>query len=241
MRLADMTWEEAREYCLENKNLIIPVGTCEQHGGHLPLGNDVLVAEWLADALSRQTGALVAPTVSYGVNLPLDQTMTGTAGVTPELLRGALAAMIQWWRGQGFQCFFLLTFHGDPFHLEALGGVAADAVLLEPFEIPYGDVLEKQSTMRHACEGETSIALYLYPEKVRMDCIREHDVPYPQFEPYLYHRREGQPQGYVGSLGFPSAATAEKGRLLVERMMEKALAEYRRHCIQPGMDDPAQR
>lgn len=159
MHLADLTWEEAREYCLENKNLIIPVGTCEQHGGHLPLGNDVLVAEWLAESLSHQTGALVAPTVSYGVNLPLDQTMTGNAGVTPELLRGTLVTLTHWWRGQGFERFFLLTFHGDPFHLEALRGIAEDVILLEPFEIPYDDVLERQSTMRHACEGETSIAL----------------------------------------------------------------------------------
>lgn len=66
---------------------------------------------------------------------------------------------------------------------------------------------------------------------MRKDRIREHDVPYPQFEPYLYHRIEGQPEGYVGSLGFPSAATAEKGKILVERMMEKTLGDYRQLCM----------
>lgn len=231
MRLAELTWAEARDYCQKNKNLIIPVGTCEQHGAHLPLDNDVLVAQWLADELSRRSGALVAPPLSYGVNLPLDAAMTGTAGVTPELLRDTAASVIQCWRRQGFERFFLLNYHGDPFHLEALSRVAADAILLEPFEIEYGDVLEKQDTVRHACEGETSVALYLYPEKVRLDALQEHDVPYPQFEPYLYHRKAGQPAGYVGCLGYPSAATAEKGRILVERMMEKTMAEYEQHCV----------
>lgn len=46
MLMVDMTWNEVEKYILEvNDNLIIPVGTCEQHGYHLPLGNDIFVAE----------------------------------------------------------------------------------------------------------------------------------------------------------------------------------------------------
>jgi creatinine amidohydrolase/Fe(II)-dependent formamide hydrolase-like protein len=61
-----------------------------------------------------------------------------------------------------------------------------------------------------------------------MDCVREHDIPYSIFEDYLFHRKTDEPEGYVGNLGFPSAASAEKGKILVERMMAKMMADYHR-------------
>lgn len=228
MKIADMTFAEVKEHLKTSGTLIVPVGTCEQHGYHLPLSNDILAAEYFADVLAEKIGGLVAPTINYGVNLPCDRLLTGTATLTAELLRGVVLSITSWWRSQGFRRFVLLTFHGDPFHLEALSGIADDIFLIEPCEIEYTDVLEKQSTMRHACEAETSVALYLYPQKVKMHCVKEHDIPYLSFEDYLFHRNEAQPDGYVGNLGFPSAATAQKGRLLVERMTEKMMADYLR-------------
>ena len=226
MKMADLTFAEVREYLESNNTLIIPIGTCEQHGYHLPLNNDILSAEYFADVLSQKTGCLIAPTINYGVNLPCDKRLSGTTTLTAELLRGIITSTTVWWRAQGFNHFILLTFHGDPFHLEALSDVGEDIFLIEPFEIEYADVLEKQSTIRHACEAETSIALYLYPQRVRMSSLREHDVPYTIFEDYLFHRIESEPDGYVGNLGFPSSASPDKGEILVERMTEKMLDDY---------------
>jgi len=226
MKMAEMTFAEVKAYLPSCSDLIIPIGTCEQHGYHLPLNNDILMAEFLADRLSEATGCLVAPTVNYGVNLPCDRLFSGTTSLTPALLHSIIESIIDWWRIQGFSRFFLLTFHGDPFHVEALSGIRKDVILLDPCDIEYGDVLQKQTSMRHACEAETSIALYLYPEKVRSGCIREHDIPYDAFESCLFHQKDTPPDGYVGNLGFPSAATAEKGRILLERMVDKLIAEY---------------
>jgi len=73
MLMVDMTWNEVEKHISEvNDNLIIPVGTCEQHGYHLPLGNDTFIVEYMASVLSERTNALVAPTINYGVNLPSD-------------------------------------------------------------------------------------------------------------------------------------------------------------------------
>lgn len=226
MKMAEMTFAEVTDYLKTKDTLIIPVGTCEQHGYHLPLNNDILGIEYFADVLSQKTGTLIAPTINYGVNLPCDRILAGTATLTAELLRGIVLSITDWWRSQGFKHFILLTFHGDPFHLEALSNLDKGIFLIEPYEIEYSDVLERQSTMRHACEAETSIALYLYPQKVKMPLVREHDVPYSVFKDYLFHRIESQPDSYVGNLGFPSAASAEKGRILVNRMIEKMLADY---------------
>ncbi len=226
MKMADMTFDEVKTHLQNNNVLIIPAGTCEQHGYHLPLNNDILVVEYFADILSKRTGCLIAPTVNYGVNLPCDRLLPGTTSLTGELLSGTILSITDWWRSQGFQNFVILTFHGDPFHLEALSNLGRDIFLLEPYEIEYSDVLENQTTMRHACEAETSIALYLYPERVKMSCIREQDVPYSVFEDYLFHRVQAAPNGYVGCLGFPSSATAEKGKLLTERMIDKMVTDY---------------
>lgn len=233
MFMADMTFNEVSEHLKTDSTLIVPVGTCEQHGYHLPLNNDILAVEFFAGILSQKTGHLIAPTVNYGVNLPCDMLMTGTATLTCGLLREIIVSLTGWWRAQGFSRFILLTFHGDPFHIEALSNIGTDVYLIEPYEIEYSDILEKQSTMRHACEAETSVALYLYPQKVRMNCVREHDIPYSIFEECLFHRNCTEPEGYVGNLGFPSAASAEKGKMLVERMIAKMMKDYHRLGMEP--------
>lgn len=226
MKLFDKTYEEVREYLNTNKNLIIPVGTCEQHGAHLPLNNDILCAEYFAEELSKSTGCLVAPTINYGVNLPCDRSFTGTTSVSKDTLKNMVTEIIEWWENQGFQKFFIITFHGDPFHIEALSGISEQVYLIEPYEIEYTNILDMQTTMRHACEAETSIALYLYPEKVRTMAIKESDIVFDDFREYLFHENPGKPDGYVGCLGYPKSATANKGKLLVERMIKWVINEY---------------
>lgn len=226
MFLSDMTYLEAKEYIKINNRLIIPVGTCEQHGPHLPLGSDTICAEYLASALSELSGCLVAPTINYGVNLPCDSTLTGTASLSPATLRALVSETTDWWRQQGFKSFLLVNVHGDPYHLRALSGVSDDIHLIEPCDIDYSDILEKQDTMRHSCEAETSVLLYLFPEAVRTGMIRESDIPFAEFRQYLYHENETPPERYLGCLGYPKSASAEKGRIIVERMKAKMTEDY---------------
>lgn len=63
-KLAQLTWPE-----IDHRNgIIIPVGTCEQHGRHLPLNTDILLAEYFAERLAEHTQLYIAPTINYGVN-----------------------------------------------------------------------------------------------------------------------------------------------------------------------------
>ena len=66
-RLKDMTPVSVGERLLERSTLIVPVGTTEQHGPHLPLGCDTIIVERLADDLSESFGILRTPAVEYGV------------------------------------------------------------------------------------------------------------------------------------------------------------------------------
>lgn len=226
MFLGDMTWDEIRNYIEHvNNNLVLSVGTCEQHGYHLPINNDILVSDYLAQILSERTGALLAPTINYGVNLPCDKYLAGTTSVTKDILRDTITSLADWWHFQGVKNIVIITYHGDPFHLEAMQSIEPSIMLCDASEVEYSDILEKQTTIRHACEAETSVALYLYPEKVRMDKIKEHDIVYEQFKEYLFHQKVEKPEGYVGCLGYPSVATAKKGKIIVERMLNRMFDE----------------
>jgi creatinine amidohydrolase len=112
LRLADMTWKDVETYLGTSRGLIVPVGTCEQHGLHLPLSTDTLIAEAFAVAVSGATGVAVAPTLVYGVNLPCDRFVPGTAGLTFDSLRECIGDLLEDWERQGFRQFFLLTAHG---------------------------------------------------------------------------------------------------------------------------------
>lgn len=228
MHLANKTYAEIKELLRTNKDLIIPIGTCEQHGPHLPLNIDILCAEYFANVLSGISGSMIAPTVNYGINLPCDRSFTGTASISETTLKNIILEITDWWRSQGFERFFLITFHGDPYHLSALKNLAEDIYLIEPYEIEFDNILSKQATMRHACEAETSIALYLFPDQVRVSAIMEYDIEFNDFRAYLFHENTNQPDGYIGCLGYPKSATAEKGKKLVNRMKDKTIAEYRR-------------
>jgi len=224
MRLDSLTFHECEKYLEDGPSgLIIPIGTCEQHGYHLPLHFDTFVAEYFAEYLSAETHMLIAPTVNYGVNLPCDMHMAGTASIPEGVLRGQLASIIDWWRAQGFSRFVIVTYHGDSHHLDAMRDLGRDTLLLDLGEVEYADILEKQTSIRHACEAETSVALCLCPGRVRLDEIREHDIPHEAFKAYLSHESKDKPEGYAGCLGWPSYASEEKGRVIVDRMKNRAL------------------
>jgi creatinine amidohydrolase len=224
MKLEDLTWKEVAEYLKSNQQLIVPIGTCEQHGPHLPLNTDTLVADKLAEYLSQETGMLVGPTLNYGVNLPCDRGYAGTCSTTKELLSGFLRSVLAWWKEQGFERFFMLSAHGDPQHIAALKTIDPIMVkVLELYDFNMTAMLEKQQGAKHACEAETSVMMHLYPEKVRRSEIKDFEMPFEKFKPYLLHEKTEAITGSPGNQGYPSYASAEKGEKLFALMKKNAL------------------
>ncbi|MFH1851320.1 MAG: creatininase family protein [Candidatus Neomarinimicrobiota bacterium] len=222
--LADLTWEEVSAYLSKQDSLIIPAGICEQHSKHLPLNTDTIIAEYIADYLSRKTGILIAPTVNYGVGLPCDKIYAGTTSIEYEDLNNTLTAIIDWWKFQGFKNFFIVTAHNDPFHMQALRNIGHPNVfVLDIYAVAYDGILEKQSSTKHAGEIETSVLLYLYPEKVRKTKIEDFETPFEEFKDYLYHLKMTPIPSSPGCQGYPSFATAEKGARIVGLIKENAL------------------
>jgi creatinine amidohydrolase len=224
MKLEEMTWKEVEEYLKSKRQLIIPAGTCEQHGLHLPLNTDTLVVDTVAGYLSKMTGILVAPTLNYGVNLPCDRGYAGTCSTTKKLLKNFLGSILEWWKDQGFERFYILSAHGDPHHIEALRSSDPGTVaVLELYDFDMEGILERQHGAKHACEAETSVIMHLYGKKVRSAEIRDFETPFEDFRSYLFHERIEAIAGSPGTQGYPSRAHADKGEVLFSRMKQRAL------------------
>lgn len=219
-----MTWDEVRGYLAHSKVLIIPIGTCEQHGMHLPLNADTLVSERVSEDVSRATGIAIAPTVNYGVNLPCDSEFSGTNSVSGDTLKAYVAEMLDWWVKQGFEQFYALSAHGDPIHLKSLSEANPEKLtVIELYDVEMADLLEKQAFTRHADEAETSVVMYLQPGALRKDKIKDFWTPPEEFMDYLYHRKTESIPGDPGPQGYPSAATTDKGKAIYERMRDRAI------------------
>jgi len=106
-----MTWEELKEKCEGNTPcVIIPIGSTEQHGPHLPLGTDTLVAMAIAEDAGIATGAIVAPPLWYGWS-PHHMVLPGTVTIRPEVLIELLYDVLQSLSEHGLCKFVLVNGH----------------------------------------------------------------------------------------------------------------------------------
>lgn len=219
-RLKELRPAEVQAALSTAPRLIVPVGTCQQHGPHLPLGCDSILVERLADDLSAGSGVLRAPVIEYGVNVDSAEPFAGNASVRRKTLHRVLNDLVDSWEATGFREFILLTAHEHDPHLEALSTVVtrnAKVRAVDIFAIDFRDLLEGQSEPMHGDEVDTSLMLYLAPELVRMELAQDYMLSREELRRY----RRGWlrvPKGSPGSIGRPSLASAEKGARLYERI-----------------------
>ncbi len=224
LRVKFLTPAEIRRVLEADPRLIIPVGTCEHHGAHLPLGCDTIVVERLADDLSAEFGILVAPTVEYGVNVPTAQPLAGSASVRRKTLRRWVNDLLLDWEHQGVREFLLLTAHGHAPHQEALGTVVTERArvrVIDVLSIELGSLVDHPDGPIHGGEVDTSLALFVAPHLVRMDEARDFKLPDSAVKRYRRGSTMRLPALAVGSVGEPTRAAAEKGRRIFEFIKER--------------------
>ena len=218
--LDSLPWPQVEEALARDPRLLFPVGALVQHGGHLPLGTNTFIAEAVAKAISREMEILRAPTFHFGVPGPNQGAFSGAAGLQRKTLHRALNELLAEWEDHGVQEFVLLTAHRFELHLDALlmamtSSAGTTVINLHALEV--GDLLEGSPRAEHGGELETSLMLYLAPERVHMDRA-EDVVPDPRtYRKYARGRVPTPPPGSGGVLGTPSLATREKGRAVFYR------------------------
>jgi creatinine amidohydrolase len=116
LKIEEMRWPQVAEALEEHYDrVVIPLGSTEQHGPHLPEGTDAYLAEALATRLAEQLGStLVAPVIRPGCS---DHHMDfpGTISISPELMTAILDAYVASLRSHGFSRFVVFSAHGGNF------------------------------------------------------------------------------------------------------------------------------
>ena len=228
LEVARLTMLEFRDRVAEGRWLILPSGTCEEHGPHLPLGSDTLEAEFLARAVAERTGALVAPALTYGA-CTTTRHFPGTIDVRLETVAALAEDVIRGFAGHGCRKVLVLSGHAGKSHLVALREAARRAVEAVPglrvlvlcvTELPAAEqrAAEDVAYDGHAASYETSLVLAMDAGLVRQDRIPGHGGR-PAFPPFevLPNPERYFPSGVMGD---PSRASAEAGKRAVARAVD---------------------
>jgi creatinine amidohydrolase len=218
MNLNDLTWKEVKGYLKKRKDILLPFGSVEEHGYHLPLSTDGDIALAIASRLSVETGVIVAPMIWYGVS-NTTRRYIGTTMVDFDSLKAYCRDVMLSLKENGFEVIYVLSGHMSTSHLSAIKEAARsiedlEVYLLDFSKLEISDILETQPL--HACEAETSLMLYLYPEKVSMDKAVDEKIETDRFS-----AKASLKPTKSGVFGSPTKATKEKGKTLFERIVEE--------------------
>ena len=182
----------------DGKQVIIPVGSFEQHGPHLPFETDTLIAEAVAKEAAKRIGAAVGKTIPVGLSSE-HMDFPGTKTLTEEDFKDAVR------KGDGPNVVFVNGHGGNNRALRELG---VKHVNLTSMFKPYD----------HAGEIETSIIMFLRPELVKADRIRKHEFTWPKKDGWRMRDHSAS-----GVLGDPTQASAEKGGQYLARLVDETV------------------
>lgn len=241
MRLSYLTWVELDALIAKGPPiLLLPTGSLEQHGPHLPLGTDTVLPLAVADAVAQRIGALVAPPLPYGYK---SQPRTGGGNHFPGCasLDGAtyvalVRDLICDFARHGLTRIVLFDGHMENqwFLTEAADlalrqlkaeGVAGTRIVKlgywtfispETEAVLFPDGLLSWE-LEHAAVMETSAMLHLAPGLVRRDLIP--DGPPARFPPYETYPFDLGPIPPTGVLSSAAGATADKGKAVLDQVV----------------------
>jgi creatinine amidohydrolase len=217
------SWKEVEGYLKSRRDILVPIGALEEHGYHLPLTTDSIIAERVAEEVSKLTGIALAPLVNYGV-CRSTVLYPGTASLSIETLQSFLSDLVSSLSRHGFNTFYLLTGHAGDAHVVALEEVARklklkkglDVYLINLYEIDVSDIISTKGDL-HAGELETSLMLHLKPELVALEKARGGEL---KARPGIYEPFTERPTE-SGVFGRPELASKEKGVRIFERYVSK--------------------
>jgi len=259
-RYEEFTWPEIREAVAQNRVAVLPVGTIEQHGPHLPLCTDVLAAGEISRLAVKRVPeeAVLLPAVPYAFNEHhLD--FPGTIAVEGPTLINYVTDIGRSLAHHGFRKIVLVNGHGSNIsfldiaarnltnHTEALCAMVSWWSLIPAELLRQVRESEFPGGMLHACELETSVVMYLRGDLVQAEkAVKDINFAPSQFiyydlqtpSPVLFQEFFSR-YSKTGAVGDPTKATPEKGRVLVEASVTRLAAflrEFRTREIRPRVD-----
>jgi creatinine amidohydrolase len=257
MKLGERNWTEVPE--LTGRVVVVPLGSLEQHGHHLPLLTDSFIGSEIARQAETQLGdtALFLPTLWVGAS-DHHRAMPGTVSISNSVYVRVLVDMLESLIGGGFRRIFLLNAHG--------GNITPGRMAIYDVQLRHRDkpdlwlafsswwhiAVEQVAAIQgleakmvtHACEQETSMILKLRPELVKPEAAQGANIPFESafYCPDFSHAsRVDVPRAFdqlsrTGAFGHPEIATEAKGAALFAAAVGEVVAFVRELATWPILD-----
>jgi creatinine amidohydrolase len=237
--MAEIEWrrlraDQLRELARQNAIVIVPVGSLEQHGPHLPVEVDSRLGEEVAHRTARLIDArgehaVVLPMLWTGISehhMSFGGTITLDLPAFAAVIEGICKSIVR----HGFKRIVLLNSHGGNDNaLRTLADELTPKLGVPILQTTYwlaaaeeiGAILDTQPNVGHACEAETAMMMAVRPDLVANDRIamaKANKTPDAEdiVGPGVYIWRTLSAMAATGVVGNPEAATAEKGNRLLE-------------------------
>ncbi|MDH3387889.1 MAG: creatininase family protein [Gammaproteobacteria bacterium] len=231
VKLETLTWIEAEQWFAHNPVVVIPLGAAaKEHGPHLPLNNDALIAGWLADEIMQRLPVVIAPLINASF-YPAFVEYPGSISLRVETARDVIVDTCNSLVEFGLSRFYVINTG-----LSTLRPLAEAAKRLDRgirFEylniddalqvLPPGLIQQRYGS--HADETETSLMLHIAPQVV--DMSRAVDDGAEGEGRLTRSRGEGIWSG-SGVFGQATLASADKGGVIAEMLMNHTLAQIER-------------
>ncbi|MFQ5815084.1 MAG: creatininase family protein [Candidatus Hydrothermarchaeaceae archaeon] len=215
MNLTELSWPDVKEYLERRKDVMVPLGSVEEHGYHLPLSTDGDIALAISKEVANRTGTLLAPLIHYGV-CNTTRAYPGTIAVTFDTMRSLIGDILSSLRDSGFKRVYFISGHLGSSHVSALKEASRtaglDVFFLDLREVDISDIIETEAF--HACEAETSLMLHLHPEKVEMEKAVDEEIEHLAYDVRGIKRTES------GVWGYPTRASTAKGKAIFDKIVE---------------------
>jgi creatinine amidohydrolase len=205
---------------------ILPVGATEQHGPHLPLATDTLMAHAIAVRMAEKLNAYCLSALPFSIS-HMHRGHRGSVWLRNSTLAAVIRDLAASLFQDGFTSLVLVNFHGGNHILvpvvQDLNLDFPDTVSMsiDVWKVAYeSGIFGRVEGFQHGEDLETSCMLYLYPPTVKRREIRDHpadiDARLLLYGPLSKIARHG-------TTGYPTKATAEKGRRAVNLMVKSAV------------------
>jgi creatinine amidohydrolase len=228
--LEDLTWKEAEAVLKPDTIVVIPLGAAaKEHGPHLRLNNDLRLAQYFTGRVLAAADVVVAPTIPYHY-YPAFLEYPGSTHLSFETARDVVVDIVRSLANHGPHRFYVLNTG-----VSTLRPLKASAEVLakEGILLRYTNILEvgaeatkrveKQVRGTHADEVETSLMLYMYPDRVNMRLAVRDDNP-DDPSGLLTRKKDGKgTYSASGVWGDATLATREKGEIVVEATVKGIL------------------
>jgi creatinine amidohydrolase len=223
-RLADMTWKEAADLLTPETIVLIPLGAqSKEHGPHLKLANDWLMAEYLTSKAMERTAVAVAPTINYGF-YPAFVEYAGSASLSFNTARDMAIELCRGFARYGPKRIYILNTGVST--MRPLNAAAAE-LAKDGIRMRFTDILKasadvekeisKQKEGTHADEIETSEMLYIAPDSVKMKLAA---AEFPQGSPFQWKDPAAPHYSASGIYGDATLATRAKGERIAKAQIE---------------------